>query len=139
VQPATPAFYARRYKEPMRECVATLTRVKVLVKNPETGDFEEVELLVDTGSVFTWIDRRRLERLGIRRRRLRAFRTIDGRLIERAVGVATIAYGPYEGDVEVVFVEEGDAEVLGATALESLGLEVDPVTGELRYVGHLAV
>jgi len=116
-----------------------LTHVKIVVKNPETGNFEEVMLLVDTGSIFTWINRRTLEKLGIKRRRLRTFRTIDGRLVERMVGVATIAYESYEGDVEVVFGEEGDAEVLGITALESLGLEVDPVTGKLRYVGHLAV
>jgi len=50
-----------------------------------------------------------------------------------------IRYGEYEGDVEVVFAEDGDAQVLGVTALETLGLEVDPLTGTLRYVGHLAV
>ena len=38
----------------------------------------------------------------------------------------------------MVFAETGDAEVLGVTALETLGLEVDPVTGKLKYVGHLA-
>jgi len=113
------------------ERAVTLTHAKVVVKNPETGDFEGVVLLVDTGSIFTWVNRRTLERLGIKRRRLRTFRTIDGRLVERMVGVATIAYESYEGDVEVVFAEEGDAEVLGTTALESLGLEVDPVTASL--------
>jgi predicted aspartyl protease len=48
-------------------------------------------------------------------------------------------YEDCEGDVEVVFAEKGDAEVLGVTALETLGLEVDPVTGKLKYVGHLAL
>jgi len=56
--------------------------VKIAIKNPETGNFEEVVLLVDTGPIFTWVDRRTLERLGIKRRRLRTFRTIDGLLVD---------------------------------------------------------
>jgi hypothetical protein len=39
----------------------------------------------------------------------------------------------------VAFAEGGDAQVLGVTALETPGLEVDPITGRLRYVGHLAL
>ncbi len=34
-----------------------LTRVKVFVRNPETNVGREVELVVDTGSVLTWISR----------------------------------------------------------------------------------
>jgi predicted aspartyl protease len=30
-------------------------------------------------------------------------------------------------------------EVLGVTALETLGLEVDPVSGGLKYVGCIAL
>ena len=116
-----------------------LTRVKVLVVNPESGANAEVELIVDTGSIFTWIDGRVLEGIGIRPRRVRSFRTIDGRVVSRRVGVAVIRYGEYEGNVKVVFAEDGDAQVLWVTALETLGLEVDPLTGTLRYVGHLAV
>jgi len=50
------------------------------------------------------------------------------------VSVATIAYEPYEGDVEVIFAEEGMRKFMAA--LESL--EVD-LTGRLRYVDRLAV
>jgi clan AA aspartic protease len=116
-----------------------LTKVKVLVRNPESGANAEVELIVNTGSILTWIDGRVLEGIGVRPRRVRSFRTIDGRVVSRRVGVAVIRYGEYEGDVEVIFAEDGDAQVLGVTALETLGLEVDPLTGTLRYVGHLAV
>jgi len=116
-----------------------LTRVKVFVRNPETNVGREVELVVDTGSVFTWISRRVFEEIGVKPRRVRLFRTIDGRVVSREVGVVTVAYEGYEGDVEVVFAEEGDAMVMGVTTLETLGLEVDPVTGKLRYVGHLAL
>jgi len=115
-----------------------LTKARVVVKSLETGASREVELVVDRGSVFTWISRSVLEELGARPRRVKQFRTIDGRVVAREVGVATIVYEGCEGDVEVVFAEKGDAEVLGVVALETLGLEVDPVTGKLKYVGHLA-
>jgi len=117
----------------------TLTRVKVVIRSIETNRFEEVELLIDTGSIFTWIRGRTLDKLGVKRRRLRRFKTIDGRIVERWTGIATIVYESYEGDTEVVFAEDSDAEVLGITALETLGLEIDPITGRLRYIGHLAI
>ncbi len=66
-----------------------LTRVKVFVRNPGTGVGREVELIVDTGSVFTWISRRVLEEIGVKPRRVRLFRTIDGRVVSREVGVVT--------------------------------------------------
>jgi aspartyl protease family protein len=116
-----------------------LTKARVIVESPEAKASKEVELIVDTGSTFTWIDRRALEGVGVRPRRTRQFKTIDGRTITRDVGVATIRYEGFEGVVEVVFAEEGDAQVLGVTALETLGLEIDPVTGKLKYVGHLAL
>ena len=84
-----------------------------MVINPESGANAEVELIVDTGSIFTWIDGRVLDDIGIRPRRVRSFRTIDGKVMSRRVGVAVIRYGEYEGDVKVVFAEEGDAQVLG--------------------------
>ena len=107
-----------------------LTRIKVFVRNPETNVGREVELVVDTGSVFTWINRRVLEEIGVRPRRVRLFKTIDGRVVSREVGMVTIAYESYKGDVEVVFAEEGDAIVMGVATLETLGFEVDPVTGK---------
>lgn len=115
-----------------------LTRVKVFIKNLESSKEREVELIVDTGSIFTWVSRKILEELDVKPRRVRKFKTIDGRVIERFTGIVSIKYEDYEGDVEVVFAEESDAEVLGVTTLETLGLEVDPVTGKLKYVGHLA-
>jgi len=33
--------------------------------------------------------------------------------------------------------EEGDSAVLGVIALESMGYRVNPVTGELEYIGYI--
>jgi len=37
----------------------------------------------------------------------------------------------------VVFAEKGDAEVMGIDTLEGLGLEIDPVTKQLRKAESL--
>jgi predicted aspartyl protease len=39
----------------------------------------------------------------------------------------------------VIFGERGDAPVLGATSLEALGYQVDPVTKKLRPVELLMI
>lgn len=98
-----------------------------------------MELVVDTGSILTWVRSDRLKEIGSKPRRERDFRTIEGRILRRKTGPATIRYDGAEADVEVVFGEEKDAEVLGVTALESLGYQVDPVTTQLRRSSLLAV
>lgn len=98
-----------------------------------------VELIVDTGSILTWVSSDRLKEIGSKPKREKAFRTIEGRVLRRKTGPATIRYDGTEADVEVVFGEDKDAEVLGVTALESLGYEVDPITTQLRRSSLLAL
>ena len=86
------------------------------------------DLIVDTGSILTWLRDSRLEGIGVKPKREKNFRTIEGRLIQRSTGAVTIKYGDTEADIEVVFANDADAEVLGVTALESLGYQVDPVS-----------
>ena len=99
----------------------------------------EVDLLVDTGSILTWIPQKLLARLEIKPRRRGRFKTIHGEIIERDIGIAGVKYSGQEAIVEVVFAVEGDAEVLGVTNLESLGYRVNSITEELEYVGLLAI
>jgi predicted aspartyl protease len=93
-----------------------------------------MRLVVDTGSTLTWIPASIAEQLGIRSMDIMRFRTIDGSYIERPVGDALVECTGRRGVIGVVFAREGDAEVLGMTALERLGLQVDPATGSLRKV-----
>ena len=111
------------------------TVAKVRLYNPhDLSRCLDLELLVDTGSMYTWIKRGRLERLGIRPMGRRRFRTIENRIIEREIGEAVIECLGRRATTIVVFAEERDNEVLGLHALEGLGLEVDPVTKQLREV-----
>ena len=98
------------------------------------GEPVEIEMLVDTGAIFTLVPRPVLERLGVRPSGKRAFRTIEGRPIERDVGGIELEVDGYRppAPVPVIFGEPNDGPVLGVTALESMGLKVDPTAGVLE-------
>ncbi|WP_243677988.1 aspartyl protease [Vulcanisaeta distributa] len=109
------------------------TMAKVRLCNPrDTGKCLELELLVDTGSTYTWIKSSRLRELGIEPTTRWRFRTIEGRIIERDIGEALIECMGERATTIVVFAQENDAEVLGVYSLEGLRLEVDPITKQLK-------
>ena len=108
-------------------------RVNVKVRNPQQRILEaEVELLADTGAIYSIIPSKMLESIKIERRSMRRMRLADGRVIERHLGIAEIEVRGETAHSNVLFGEDEDASVLGVTALEELGLQVDPVTGELK-------
>jgi len=103
------------------------------VTNPRRLDRETpLELLVDTGALYSVLPASVLQELGIEPQERKTFKTADGRRIERAVGEAVFVYNGERGTSKVVFGAEDDATVLGVTALEALGLEVDPTSGTVR-------
>ncbi|RLE52679.1 MAG: aspartyl protease [Candidatus Methanomethylicota archaeon] len=109
-----------------------VVKVFFRVYNPrDVSKFVDVEGVVDTGAVYTVVPKKLLEDIGMRpveRRRFRAF----GGFVERDVGVAEVELMGRRGGITVIFGEEDDLAVLGVTALEALGLEVDPIKNTLR-------
>jgi len=108
------------------------TTATVKLYSSDLSKVEEISLLVDTGSTYTWVSRDMLKKLGIEAKTVRKFKTIDGRLLKRKVGEAVIECIEEKTTTMVVFAEKGDAEVLGVYTLEGLGLEVDPITKQLK-------
>jgi len=94
--------------------------------------YEEVRLLVDTGATYSWISREILERLGVKPVRKMRFKTIKGDITEREVGHVLVECDNEEAPTTVVFAENRDGSVFGLHGLESLGLEVDPITQQVR-------
>ena len=91
----------------------------------------EVDLLVDTGATLSWVPGQLLERLGLPALSRRPFLRADGRTIERETAGAIFRLNGSQANVTVVAAEPGDGHLLGATALESLGFAVDPISQRL--------
>ena len=108
-------------------------KVKVKVRNVHIPKNEvEIELLAEIGAIYTIINCKQLEALQIKPTGKRKIKTADGRIIEREVGIAEIKIDKERTHSIVVYGEPEDTQVLGVTTLEELGLQVDPVTGELN-------
>jgi clan AA aspartic protease len=92
---------------------------------------EELSLLVDTGATLSWIPRNVLERLGVGTFSRLPFTLADGRILEREISAVSLTIDGRKAAVPVAVGEPGEEAVLGATALETLGLLVDPVAQKL--------
>lgn len=95
------------------------------------GKIEEVSLPVGTGATLSWIKREILERLGVTVYSHLPFTLADGRRLERDVSAVLLTIDGRKAPVQVAFGEPSEEAVLGATALEGLGLMVDPVAKKL--------
>ncbi len=109
------------------------TSANVRICNPEKpASCYEAELLVDTGAMYSVVPIQILKKLGISPLGRRVFALANGEKIEREVGGALYKVGKHEGYASVVFGLNDDKPLLGVTALEEMGLQVDPVTRKLK-------
>ncbi len=94
-------------------------------------DLHEVEFLVDTGSLYTFLTPKLASNLGIDLPLTSTVILADQRTKEVPVGVAYLRLEGREGGV-ILAVMEVPMPLLGATALEILGLKVNPVEEPLE-------
>jgi clan AA aspartic protease len=110
-----------------------LTVLEIEIGNPADPDItEKIDLLVDSGAIYSVVPTPILERLDIRPLVDQEFRLADGTKIVRKKGVALFKYEDRVGGADVIFGEEGDSVLLGAFTLEALGLSLDPLKRELK-------
>ncbi len=115
---------------------------KCKIENPVDRSKSVVipRLLVDTGSEYTWVPARTLERIDISTEKKDVlFVMANGQQITRSVGFAIIRLDRYFTIDEVVFAEKGDLVFLGARSLEGLNLTVDSRRKKLVAAGPLPV
>jgi predicted aspartyl protease len=112
-------------------------RTTVAIAHPARPDDRHgiANVMVDTGSEYTWLPRPLLDELGIRSERTDRFRTADGRVLSRDIGFVILYAGGRSTATIVAFAEEGDMVLLGAHGLEGLNMRVDLVTRELVPAG----
>jgi len=107
-------------------------KVKAKVWNVESPTIsKEVELLADTGAVYTVLPSSLLKELKVKPIDKRRFKLANNQIIERDVGIVGIEIKGIKTHTIAVFGDEG-IYLLGVVTLEELGLEVDPIRGELR-------
>lgn len=114
-----------------------ILRTTIAIEHPaKRGTMIELsDVMVDTGSEYTWVPRPVLESIGLAPERVVEFVTTDGRQIERGVGFANLyAEGTSTADI-VVFAERGDLILLGARTVEGLNLRIDLVARRLVHAG----
>jgi hypothetical protein len=103
-----------------------LTSIMVRISNPaDRSRGIEAEMLMDSGAIFSAAPADELSELGIEPEKVEHFSLADGTSIRRPVGTACFEVAGKIG-------EPGDAWLLGALSLESLGLLFDPLKRELR-------
>ncbi len=109
------------------------THVTVTIRNPAEPDRTwEALFLVDTGATDCLVPRPFLDGIGLQPRGQRVYELADGSEIKVDITVAEIEFmGEIVGGT-IIFGEPGAEPLLGVTALESVGIEVDPANQRLK-------
>ncbi len=107
--------------------------VNAIVSNPANRNRRwEGQFLVNTGATDSLVPRQHLEAIGIRPEGQRTYVLADGTEIRMDIAVARIELmGEIVGST-VLFGDKNTEPLLGVTALESLGIEIDPLNQQLK-------
>lgn len=109
------------------------TQVTVAVSNPTDPNRRwEALFLVDTGAIDCYVPASRLREIGIEPRGRRSYELADGTELILEIGVAQVEFMGEVVGVTVIFGADDVEPLLGVTALESVGIEVDPQNQRLK-------
>ena len=109
------------------------THVTVTVRNPADPErFWEGLFLVDTGATDSMVPRNQLESIGLVPKGQRVYEMADGNELRFDITGADLEFmGDYVANT-IVMGPDNAEPLLGVTALESVGIEVDPVNQTLK-------
>jgi clan AA aspartic protease len=108
------------------------TAILKVREHRKSEKFAEVEFLVDSGAVYSLVPGKILDELEIEPYREVSFSLADGTSIKRKVCSGYFEFEGEGGPAPIVYGEEGDSPLLGATTLESLGLVLNPFSRTLH-------
>jgi clan AA aspartic protease len=95
------------------------------------GSYETV-FLVDTGATDTLAPANEMDRIGVKREGKMAYELADGTVKEFSYGLVRIEFMGEVTAGRVIFGDSNSEPLLGVTALESVGILVDPANKTLR-------
>ena len=105
------------------------------IETPERA--KRISFLLDSGVMISVVPSATLNSLGIRPYAEHVIHLPNGESVTRKKGVALFRVGNRVGGGDVLFGEDGDAELLGGLILGSLGLFLDPLSRQLRELPAL--
>jgi clan AA aspartic protease len=110
-----------------------LTKVTARISAFGNGEksFESV-FLVDTGATDSLVPAPELEKIGVKKEGIMSYELADGTVKEYPFGLARIEFMGETTAGRVIFGLPGAEPILGVTALESVGIMVDPATKTLK-------
>ena len=117
----------------------TTFRVAMEIGDSQGERWETLEALVDTGSTYTCVPTRFLERLDVAPEFQREFETADGRIVQRDMATTMVRWNGESMLTLVVFGGDSDAVLMGAYTLQGFSLAADPVNRRLVRVRGLAM
>ena len=107
--------------------------VTVGIRNPaEPGRVWEGLFLVDTGATDCLVPRQHLESIGLAPKGRRVYELADGSEIRLDITTADVEFMGETVGATIVMGETEAEPLLGVTALESVGIEVDPRNQTLK-------
>lgn len=110
-----------------------VTQVTVAIRNPaEPERVWEGLFLVDTGATDCLVPRQHLESIGLKPEGQRIYGLADGNDIRMDITVGRVEFMGEVVGATIVMGEEGAEPLLGVTALDSVGIEVDPLNQTLK-------
>jgi clan AA aspartic protease len=110
-----------------------ITQVTAAVRNPaRPTKFWEGLFLVDTGAVDCMVPAKHLRALGLKPRGKRTYELADGSEVTLNVTVAEVEFMGETVGATVIYGPDDAEPILGVTALESVGIEVDPRSQRLK-------
>ena len=108
--------------------------VTIGVGDQQGRRFEDIEVIVDTGSTFTALPRILLQNLGVPVERSARSRLADGCTDMVDIGWTMVRLQDQTFPTRVTFAEENEPTLLGVVTLEEALLAVDPVGQRLLPV-----
>lgn len=112
-------------------------KITIQIGDPQGQRYESLDALVDTGASDTVVPRRVLADLGVPIQERWPYTLADERVVEHDIGQTTLRINSTSRIITVVFGESEHTVLLGASALETFHLSVDPVNKRLVPVPGL--
>jgi clan AA aspartic protease len=110
-----------------------LTKVttKLISLHAPNGSYENI-FLVDTGATDSMAPADELEKIGVVKEGRMSYELANGTVKEYPYGLVRIEFMGEVTAGRVIFSEPGSEPILGVTALESVGIIVDPANKTLK-------